>query len=34
MLAQKVNDAPPTLALLDVANGEVRHFGPPETAPD
>jgi hypothetical protein len=32
MLSNKIHDAPPTVALLDVANGGRRHLGPPQPA--
>jgi hypothetical protein len=30
MLANKIHDAPPAIALLDVANGGPSHLGTPE----
>jgi hypothetical protein len=32
MLSNEIHDAPPAIALLDVAHCERRHFGPPEAA--
>src|SRR5271157_3265846 len=32
MLPDEVHDAPPAIALLDVADRERRHFGPPQPA--
>jgi hypothetical protein len=32
VLSHEIHDAPPSVALLDVAAGERRHFGPPEAA--
>jgi hypothetical protein len=32
MLPNKVHDAPPTVTLLDVAHGERRYLGTPQSA--
>jgi hypothetical protein len=32
MLANEVHDAPPSIALLDVTNGESRHLGTSQAA--
>ncbi|MGO9275083.1 MAG: hypothetical protein ACLQOO_33425 [Terriglobia bacterium] len=32
VLSHQAHDAPPAIALLDVAHGERRDFGPPQTA--